>query len=201
MLAYVLSSVACGFASNAYALIVLRVLQALGGCSGMVVTRAVVRDLYDKKRAAIVFSLLVLVMGAAPILAPLLGGYLNLFFGWRSIFFTLAMAGLISSFCVWKFLPETLPAHKRRKSVLSVVADYGDLFRDRNFLGYSLAGAGIRAGMFTYISGSPFVFIELFHVRSDHYGWIFGANAVGLIGSSQLNGLLLKKRFSLEKIL
>jgi DHA1 family bicyclomycin/chloramphenicol resistance-like MFS transporter len=206
MLIYFLASIGCSFSTNIEMFITFRVLQALGGCSGMVITRAIVSDLFDKTRAAHIYSMLMLVMGVAPILAPLLGGYLTKFFGWRSIFDVLGLLSLISIACTLIFLPEThKPALAKtpRKSFFSLfkptLIGYYDLCKDRVFMSYSLSGGLMRAAMFAYIAGSPFVFITLFGVPAENYGWIFGINAVGIIGSSQINRLLMRK-YSLESI-
>ena len=198
---YFLSSLGCAFSKNIELFILFRVIQAFGGCSGMVISRAIVRDLFGKQRTAQIFSTLMLVMGLAPMLAPLAGGYLTRFFGWPSIFITLAGLSLVScAFSQW-LLPETLAASSRSSMTLgSSLKSYLEMFRDRSFIRYCLPGGIIRAGMFAYIAGSPFVFIQLLHVPYDRYGWIFGANALGLIVASQFNSLLLK-RWDMEVIL
>jgi DHA1 family bicyclomycin/chloramphenicol resistance-like MFS transporter len=188
---YCLTSIACAFAPSAETLIALRFFQALGACGGIVIARAAVRDLFEHAESARVFSLLMLVMGAAPILAPLLGGYVALAFGWRTIFLVLAAASALCLFAVYNFLPETRepdPGIRLRKTL----GIYRDILRDREFLGFTLAGGLAQAGMFAYITGSPFVFINLFGVPAERFGWIFGLNALGLIALSQVNGRLLR---------
>jgi len=206
MLIYFFASIGCSLSTNIKMFIAFRVLQALGGCSGMVITRAIVSDLFDKKRAAHIYSMLMLVMGVAPILAPLLGGYLTKFFGWKSIFDTLGLLSLLSIIFTYFYLPEThkptltkAPKQKFSKILKSTVKGYWDLFKDQSFIKYSLSGGLMRAAMFAYIAGSPFVFISLFGVPLENYGWIFGTNAIGIIASSQINRLLLRK-YSLEQI-
>jgi DHA1 family bicyclomycin/chloramphenicol resistance-like MFS transporter len=138
------------------------------------------------------YSFLMLVMGLAPITAPFIGGQLLVAFGWRAIFWLLAGFGLLCVLLVVFALPETLPAGRRQRGGLGpVLAVYARLLADRSFVGYALAGGFVMAGMFAYISGSPFVFIELYGVAPQHFGWIFGANALGLISASQLNRWLL----------
>jgi DHA1 family bicyclomycin/chloramphenicol resistance-like MFS transporter len=200
MSVYFLASFGCTFSRSIHMLILFRVLQALGGCAGMVITRAIVRDLFDKKRVAHIFSILMLVMGLAPILAPLAGGYLAEYFGWRFIFAALGGFCFVALLCTAFFLPETHNATEGRYLLRSTFRAYGELLRDRHFLGYALAGGAIYAGMFAYIAGSPFVLMTLFGVRPENYGWIFGANAVGIMGFSQVNRLLLRK-FDSEQIL
>ncbi|KYF90911.1 MFS transporter [Sorangium cellulosum] len=191
---YVLASIGCALAPSVQALIALRFLQAVGGAAGQVVTRAVVRDLYGGAAAARLLSLLMLVMGAAPILAPTLGGWLLLVAGWRVIFAVLATLGLGCLALMAAALPETAVERTKRLDVRVIGAHLRELARDHAFVAYTLTGAFGQAGMFAYISGSPFVLIELFHVSPQHYGWIFGANAFGLIASAQVNHRLLARR-------
>lgn len=198
---YTIASLGCIFAPTMGSLIGLRFAQALGGCAGMVIARSVVRDLFDARESARIYSFLMLVMGLAPITAPLIGGQLLIFFGWRSIFVLLAAFGLICVLLVLFGLQETLPVERRSTAGLGqALSAYGGLLRDRQFVGFALAGGFISAGMFVYIAGSPFVLIELYGIAPEHYGWIFGANALGLIAASQLNRWLLN-RYSSERIL
>ena len=167
----------------------------------MVISRAVVRDLYDTSEAARMFSLLMLVMGAAPILAPIAGGQLLLITGWRGIFWFLGAFGLVSIAAAALGLPESLPAERRiRHGFGEMSAVYGQLLRNRYFLRYALALGCIAGINFSYISGAPFLFIELHRVSPQHFGLFFGANACGLIGASQVNRRLLR-RFSAQRIL
>jgi len=198
---YTLASAACALAPSLEVLVVARLGQALGGCAGMVITRSVVRDRFDERDSARVYSLLLLVMGAAPITAPLLGGQLLALLGWRAVFWVLTAFGLLCLVLVAAGLPESLPAERRARSGLgAVLRSYGLLLADRRFLGFALAGGCISAAMFAYISGSPFVFIELYGVPATAYGWLFGLNALGLILASQLNHWLLG-RYSGAQIL
>jgi MFS transporter, DHA1 family, multidrug resistance protein len=200
MTVYFFACFGCAMAHDIRMLILFRVLQALGGCAGMVVTRAIVRDLFDKQRAAHIFSIMILISGIAPVLAPIAGGYLAEYFGWRSIFYVLGAFCFLASSSTALFLPETHHPVQKETSFAAVGATYRDLFHDRHFLGYALAGGAIFAGMFAYIAGSPFVLITLFGVPSQHYGWIFGTNAIGIVGFAQLNRLLLR-RFDSESIM
>ena len=192
LILYVVASVACALAPDIYTLIGMRFLQASGGCAGIVIARAVVRDLFESREAARMFSLMMLVMGSAPILAPIAGGYLLVWVGWRSIFWVLAGFGVLCLLGVAVWLPETR-RHDARTSdgVLGAAARYARLLRDRAFVGYALAGGFAQAGMFAYIAGSPSVFIDFFGLSATAYGWLFGANALGLIASSQINRRLL----------
>ena len=185
---FVAASIGCALASNVAALVAFRFLQALGGCAPLVVPRAVVRDYFDERESARMLSMLILVMGLAPILGPLVGGQLLVRFGWRSVFWVLAAYGGIWYVNVALFLPESLPPERRRRPpVKAILAIYGKLLRDRTYLGYVLAGGFMFAGLLSYISGSPFVFIEIFRVPPERFGLFFGTNAIGIIAASQIN--------------
>jgi MFS transporter, DHA1 family, multidrug resistance protein len=198
---YVLASLGCALAFSIESLIALRLVQALGGCAGMVIARSVVRDLFQGRDAARMFSFLMLVMGIAPITAPLIGGQLLVFLGWRAIFWLLAFFGMVCVLLVLFQLPETNPPERRAQAGIGkALQNYGLLLKDRRFVGYALTGGFISAGMFAYIAGSPFVLIEQYGVAPDRYGLIFGANALGLIIVSQLNRRLLDT-FTTEQII
>lgn len=197
---YVAASAGCALAPGIGSLIGLRFLQAVSGCAGMVVARAVVRDLYDRQESARVFSILLMVMGIAPVLAPLAGGYLLTWFGWRSIFWVLALFGVVCLLAVKFRLPETIPKRVARVPLSSALANYASLLADRRYLGYALSGGFGQAGMFAYISGSPFVFIDLYGVPAHAYGWLFGLNAAGIIAFTQANRRLLL-RYDTDRIL
>lgn len=185
---YVAAALACAAAPNLGVLAAARFVQALGGCAGMVVSRAVVRDHFDVGESARVYSSLLLVMGAAPILAPLLGGQVLAVGGWRAIFLVLAAvaAGLLALIAVG--LPESLPPEaRRREGPGETLRAFGRALGHGAFVRLSLAGGAIQAAMFAYIAGSPFVLIELFGVRPSRFGFIFGTNALGLVAVSQLN--------------
>lgn len=192
---FVLASIACASAATIEQLIAARFAQALGGCAEMVVARAMVRDFFDERESMRVLSLLMLVMGLAPILAPLAGAQLLVHFGWRAVFWTLAGIGSLTLAAVLRLLPESLPhAARRTQTAGEILLTYGRLLGDRPFMAAVLAGSFILAGMFAYIAGSPFVFIELFRVPPEQFGLFFGFNAAGLITASQINGRLARRR-------
>lgn len=191
---YILASFGCAFTSSIPELIFWRFLQALGGCAGMVVTMAVIRDRCSANEAARAFSMLILVVGLAPILAPLIGGWIVTAFDWRVLFLTLGVVGILGLIAVYFWLEETHDTRHEPPLVLgNIIRNYGRLLIDRRFIGYTLSGGLARAGMFAYIAGSPFVFIEYYHIPPQYYGWIFGMNAAGLILFSQINAWRLKK--------
>ncbi len=189
-----IAAIGCALASDVGTLIALRFLQALGGCAPLVVPRAVVRDYFDQRGSARMLSVLMLVVGLAPMLAPLIGGQLLVNFGWPSIFWVLAAYGVFWLGIVALFLPESLSdSRRRRQRAGDVFATYVSLLRDRTYTGYVVTGALIFAGLLAYISGSPFVFIELFDVAPEQYGVYFGANAIGIVAASQVNRWLASR--------
>lgn len=191
---FTLASLACAYAPNLDTLVLARFVQALGGCAGMVLSRAIVSDKCDPVASAKVFSQLMLVMGLAPILAPMLGGVLVNLAGWQSIFLALSLFSAGCLLAISLGLPESLPAHMPRQPLSGALRQYLRLFADRVFLGHALTGGIAIAGMFAYIAGSPFVFIKLYGVPAEHYGWLFGTNAAGFILVAQVNARLLAKR-------
>jgi DHA1 family bicyclomycin/chloramphenicol resistance-like MFS transporter len=191
---FTLASAACAFAPSIGAMIGLRLVQALGACAGVVIARAMVRDLFTPEDGARVFSMLMVVQGLAPILAPLIGGYVLAWFGWPTIFWVLAALGAASlAACVFR-LPETRVANPSRSLALGeVLRVYARLLVHRGYAGNVLAGAFSISGMFAYIAGAPFVFIEWFKLPAQHFGWLFAANSLGILAVSQINGLLLPR--------
>ncbi|MBS1662709.1 MAG: multidrug effflux MFS transporter [Bacteroidetes bacterium] len=190
---YVIASACCIFARSVEVLIVLRFFQALGGCAGMVAARAMVRDLFDVSENAKVFSLLMLVVGVSPIIAPTLGGTVASTLGWRYIFAILTAIAIIILTAVHFALPES----RRPDSNFSlkpgpIVSGFLSVLKEPQFFTYAFTGAIASAGLYAYIAGSPYVFMELFHTTERQYGWIFAIVALGLIGSSQLNSVLLR---------
>jgi DHA1 family bicyclomycin/chloramphenicol resistance-like MFS transporter len=198
---YVVSTLGCALIRSGEGLLFWRVVMALGGGASIVISRAMVRDLYDTAEAARMFSLLMLVMGAAPILAPLAGGQLLLFTGWRGIFAFLSLFGFLSFWASLVWLPETLPMEKRIQHRFSdMVASYVRLLRNSRYRYYAIALGSVAGCNFSYIAGAPQLFIELHGISPQHFGIIFGLNACGLIGASQLNRKLLR-HYSAEQIL
>lgn len=191
---FTLASLACAYAPDLDTLVLARFVQALGGCAGMVLSRAIVSDKCDPVASAKVFSQLMLVMGLAPILAPMLGGVLVNVAGWQSIFLILSLFSAACLLAVSLGLPESMPEHMPRQPLSGALRQYLRLLADRVFLGHAVTGGIAIAGMFAYIAGSPFVFIKLYGVPAEHYGWLFGANAAGFILVAQVNARLLAKR-------
>lgn len=189
---YSLVSLGCAYAPSMHSLVMLRFLQALGGCAGMVITRAMVRDLFPPQEMARILSTLVLIMGVAPILAPLVGGQIFLLFGWQAIFLVMTAYSLLC-FAGIHVLPETSRVRSESLRLGNVLSGYTRLLQHRRFMGYALAGAVAQAGMFAYISASSFVFIKVYGVSPAHFGWLFGSNALGLIAAAQVNSFVLQR--------
>jgi DHA1 family bicyclomycin/chloramphenicol resistance-like MFS transporter len=192
---YVAGSLACALAVSVPMLIAARFVQALGACSGAVVARAVVRDRFDHVETARMLALMMLIMGLAPILAPLAGGALLGLVGWRAIFLVMAGFGVALGVCLQWRLRETrsaeAAAHARSENPLRA---YIGLLRHRRLLGYALAGALNGALLFTYISSSPDLLIGAYGIPPWAFGWVFGLNAIGVIGANQVNRQLLRRR-------
>lgn len=198
---YVLASLAAAAAPSIEALTLARLAQALGGCAGVVIARAMVRDLFHEREAAQVFSHLMLVMGVAPILAPVLGAYVLELAEWPAIFWVLGAFGIICILAVWLGLPETLPAERRsRDGIGGALRGYLELCLDRPFMGIAFCSAFASGSLFAYITASPFVFISLHGVSTTTFAILFGGNAFGLILSSQINARLLR-RYGARQIL
>ena len=191
---YVLASLACALATSAEQLIALRVLQAMGGGAGAVTARAIVRDLFPLARAPQVLSQLHLVTMIAPLLAPLLGGWLLLAVGWRALFAGLAGFGLLCLLLVLWRLPETHPPEQRTGiSTRAAFRSYGQILADASSQAYLLTLGLTFGAMFAYITGSPFVYINYFGVAAQHYGWLFALNIGAIIGLTLLNKWLLAR--------
>jgi DHA1 family bicyclomycin/chloramphenicol resistance-like MFS transporter len=191
---FTLASFGCAMAWSSPSLAGIRFVQALGGCAEMVMARAIVRDLFEDKEAAKVFSSLVLVMGLAPILAPLAGGFLAGHLGWRAIFWALAIAGALTFTSTALFFRESLPAERRiRQSAGQILRTYAHLLRHREFMLHALTVSAGTAGLFAYVGGSPYVFERIFHISEARFGLYFGPIACGIIGMSQVNGYLAGK--------
>lgn len=188
---FVAASLACAWAADMQQMILLRFVQAMGGCAGMVVTRAVVRDLADRIDPVRLMGRLMLVMGVAPILAPLLGTAVAALFGWRAIFVFLALFGALAAVMAIWLLPEThAPERRIRRSPGEILADYLALLGDRRFIAPALAGAGSIAGLFAYIAGSPAVYMGVHGIGPDAYAVWFGVNAAAVIAGGQVAGPL-----------
>ncbi|MFF4405748.1 multidrug effflux MFS transporter [Streptomyces sp. NPDC001262] len=202
MVVYVIATAACALAPGAGVLIGCRLVQGLAGAAGIVIARAVVRDLYDGVAMARFFSTLMLISGVAPVVAPLIGGQVLRLTDWRGVFVVLTVVGVLLCLVVWRGIPETLPPEGRHDGgVVQALQTMRGLLADRVFTGYVLAGGFSFAALFAYISASPFVIQDIYHASPQTFSLLFGLNSVGLVIVGQINGKVLAGRFSLDVVL
>jgi len=194
---YFAASLCCLFASSVNALITFRLVQALGGCVGMVACRTMVRDIFPVSENARIFSQLMLIIGISPIAAPIFGSYIIATVGWRYIFLALALVALGLLISAYFFLPESKPPD-------IAVSDASDpaehifmtILKEPQFCTYAISGSCSAACLYVYLADSPFVFMKIYGMTARHYGWIFAILAGGLVGASQVNRCLLKRHKS-----
>ena len=198
---YFLASIGCALTPSIETLIAMRLLQALGGCVGLVAAQALVRDLFPVSQIAQAFSLLTLVIAVSPMIAPTVGGYATVAFGWHSIFIILAIITALILVGVYFVLPDGKQADPslslRPKAVLG---NFFTVLKQPQFLTYALVGGIATSAPFAYLAGSSDVFMNIYHASAQEYGWIFAFLAIALIAPTQLNQFFLK-RFSSEQII
>lgn len=197
---YVVASAACMLAQSIEALIVARFGQAVGACAGSVLGRAIVRDVYGREGAARMFAYIGAAMALAPAIGPMLGGYLTVWFGWRANFAVLLIVGALAFTGVWFLLAETNPHLGRTTGVARMLRDYLGFFRHRAYVGYVLCVTTAYCGLFAFISGSPFVFIEVFGLPPNLFGFCFAAAVGGFIAGAVFSGRMVT-RLGLARIL
>ncbi|TXK74490.1 multidrug effflux MFS transporter [Paenibacillus sp. N3.4] len=191
---YAISSLLCMFSPSIWLFLGLRFIQGLAGAAGIVISRAIVRDMYEGVELTKFFALLMLVNGSAPILAPIIGGEILQFTSWRGVFLVLSLFGVVMLAAVVFGLKETLPVHRRAKGGFSqTLRTFRGLLSDRMFMGYTLTQGLVFAGMFAYISGSPFVLQEIFGVSPQMFSLCFAVNGLGIIIAGQVTGRLAGK--------
>lgn len=185
---YVVASLLCIFASNEWSLIAARILQAVGGCVGVVIARAAIRDRLDMQASAQAFASMMIVMGIAPIVAPSVGALVLTFFSWHAVFVFLTLIGLICLFCVHFFFKESLPPERRLKlNVAQIIQLYGSIFKDPSFKWPMLAGCFSGGILFCYISSSAAVLMDDYGLAQQQFAYAFGLNAFGIMLLSTLN--------------
>jgi DHA1 family bicyclomycin/chloramphenicol resistance-like MFS transporter len=198
---YVAASIGCVLATTIEALIAFRVAQALGGCAGVVIARAVVRDKFPPQQTAQLFSTLVLVMGLAPILAPLAGGVIITLAGWRATLWVLTAFGIACGLAVLFTLkesrPEAVAIHARSESP---IRSYVAILKQPRLMGYVAFGSLNTAALVTYIVTGPDLLIRVHHVPVAAFGWVFGLNGAGMVAASQIN-VRISRRFGYERVL
>ncbi|MCY8858122.1 multidrug effflux MFS transporter [Bacillus atrophaeus] len=195
MVFYALSSILCAYSPSVTFLIIMRFIQGFTGAAGIVIARASARDMYSGKELTAFFSMLMLVNGAAPILAPITGGFVLQFSEWPTVFIILAIIGFFIFIAVTAALPESLPIEKRTTGGLKeTLQTFRLLLGDRSFMGFAFSQAFILTGMFAYISGSPFVLQNIFGVSAQMFSFLFAVNGAGIIAATQITGRLAAKR-------
>jgi DHA1 family bicyclomycin/chloramphenicol resistance-like MFS transporter len=191
---YIIASIGCYFAGSIEMLIGLRFVQAIGSCAAAVASMTMVRDLFPVKDSAKVFALLILVLGASPLIAPTVGGYVSASLGWHVIFLILTVIAVLISLAVIFLLPESYPPDPSYSlAPAPIINSFLGVLETPQFYTYSFCGALAFSGLFAYIAASPIVFMEVFKVSTKTYGWIFALLSIGFIGSSQVNSMLVKK--------
>ncbi|WP_233964852.1 multidrug effflux MFS transporter [Pectobacterium versatile] len=200
MVLFIIGSVGCALSTDMSQIVFWRVFQALGACTGPMLARAMIRDLFSRTRAAQMLSTLMIVMAIAPIAGPLLGGQLIKVTSWHAIFWLLAVIGVVMLISL-RWLPETLPADRRVKASLpSAFRNYYSLLTNANFMRFTLCLTFYYVAAYAFITGSAFVYITYFGIDPQHYGWLFALNIVGVMGMSVVNRRLVQ-RYSLERLL
>ncbi len=188
---YTIVSLLCVFSPNIWVFIGMRFLQGAAGAAGIVIARASVRDLYSGVELTKFFALLMLVNGAAPILAPIFGSEILMYTSWRGVFGVLSALGILLLLAIFFGLKETLPTERRAGGgVGNTLRTFRRLASDSTFMGYALTQGLVMAAMFAYISGSSFVLQEIYHISPRQFSWVFGMNGVGIIVASQIAGRL-----------
>lgn len=197
---FLIGTIGCALSSDISQIIFWRVIQAFGGCTGPMISRAMVRDLFGVTKAAKMLSTLMVIMAIAPIIGPLLGGQLLKFSSWHSIFWFMALVGMIMFFGVLR-LPESLPSYKRQQASLgNSILQYKYLLTHRMFMKYTLCVSFFYVGAYAFIAGSPFVYITYFGIAPQYFGWLFAVNIIGLMGVSLLNRALINQ-YKLDTLL
>ncbi|MZQ86575.1 Bcr/CflA family efflux MFS transporter [Paenibacillus sp. 5J-6] len=189
MAVYLVASLACAFSPNIGLLIAFRFIQGFAASAGIVISRAIARDLYSGHELTKFFSLLLLVGNLGPLVAPVTGSGILSFTTWVGVFIALSLLGLyLLIMTKWK-LQETLPADRRRPSnFMEQLRNYGSLLRDRQFVGYMLAQGIMIAGVFAYVSGTPFIYQNIYGASPTVFALLFGSNGISLIIGSQVVG-------------
>ena len=200
MIVFIIGSVGCAFSQNIAQILIWRIIQALGACTGPMLSRAMVRDLYCSNKAAEMLSTLTIIMAIAPIAGPIIGGQILRFSSWHSIFWMLVIIGVLL-FMAIRMLPETMPHGKRPDSSLAkAFGKYKVLLMHRKFMTYTLSVTFYYVAAYAFITGSPKVYITYFGVRPEYYGWLFAINIIGVMTLSFFNRKLVR-RFSLDNLL
>lgn len=201
LLVYILASFGCVYVTDIDTFIILRFIQAIGSCAAAVASVSMVRDLFPVKEIPKVFSLLMLVVGLSPMLAPTVGGYVTEYYGWHTVFFILMCMGIVILIAAQIGLPNSYePDHSISLKPKPIISNFISIVKEPQFYTYAFTGAIAFSGLFTYVAASPILFMDIFKIDAKTYGWIFAFMSLSFIGSSQLNSILLK-RFSSEQMI
>jgi DHA1 family bicyclomycin/chloramphenicol resistance-like MFS transporter len=201
LLVYILASLGCVYVADIDTFIGLRFIQAVGSCAATVASVAMVRDLFPVKDIPKVFSLLMLVLGLSPMLAPTIGGYVTEDYGWHTVFLILMFMGIAILAASQIGLPNSYkPDTSISLKPKPIITNFLKVLKEPQFFTYAFTGSIAFSGLFTYVAASPIIFMDIYHVDAKTYGWIFAFMSVSFIGSSQLNSLLLK-RFTSEQMI
>ncbi|MFU0922147.1 multidrug effflux MFS transporter [Kluyvera sichuanensis] len=193
MVLFVIGSAGCALSSDIPQIVFWRVFQAFGACTGPMLARAMIRDLYARTRAAQMLSTLVIISAIAPVIGPLLGGQIVTIASWRAVFWLLVVMGAAMFIALW-WLPETLPGEKRLTTpISSAFGNYASLLKNREFMRYTLCVSFFYVAAYAFIAGSPFVYISYYHVDPQHYGWLFAVNIIGVMALSSVNRRLVQR--------
>lgn len=200
MVLFVIGSLGCAYSTSINEIVFWRVFQALGACTGPMLARAMIRDLFSRTRAAQMLSTLIIVMAIAPIAGPLMGGQIIRFTSWHAIFWLLAVIGVLMFASLW-LLPETLPVEKRTPASLrGAFHNYRSLLKNTLFMRYTLSLTFFYVAAYAFITGSPGVYISFYGIDPQYYGWLFAVNIIGVMGMSMVNRRLVQ-RYPLETLL
>lgn len=201
LLVYIAASLGCVYVTDIDTFIGLRFIQAVGSCAATVASVSMVRDLFPVRDTPKVFSMLMLVVGLSPMLAPTLGGYVTEYYGWHTVFFILMCMGIVILIAAQLGLPNSFkPDQSISLKPKPIISNFITIIKEPQFYTYAFTGAVAFSGLFTYVAASPILFMDVFKVDAKTYGWIFAFMSLSFIGSSQLNSVLLK-RYSSEQMI
>jgi DHA1 family bicyclomycin/chloramphenicol resistance-like MFS transporter len=199
---FIFAAIGCAFSSSIEQLIVLRLIQALGGCVAGVAANAMVRDLFPPRETPKIFALLMLVLGTSPMIAPTFGSYASAHFGWQAIFVILALMAVCMIISVRFGLKETVaPDTTYSLDPKTIMRKYISVLKEPQFITYAITGSITIAALLAYVSNSPIVFMEIFKVSDKVFGWIFAFLSIGFILSNQVNSFMLRKYTSEQMII
>ncbi|MFM2477739.1 multidrug effflux MFS transporter [Celerinatantimonas sp. MCCC 1A17872] len=200
VIVFIIGSIGCALSDNITEIVFWRVFQAIGACTGPMLSRAMIRDLYTRKQAAHMLSTLMIIMAIAPIVGPLLGGQIIKVTSWKAIFWLLSAIGVVMSLALFT-LPETLQKHQRNHySIIQSFANYIKLLGNWKFMRFTLCITFYYIAAYAFITGSPFVYISYYKISPQNYGWLFAINVIGVVGLSFINRFLVV-RYKLESLL